>query len=261
MAVIPILHRLEKQFPSLVFNKWFEKNWTISVYFAVIYLVLVYVGTQFMKNKQSYSLKRPLFLWNVGLAVFSLYGTSVVIPSMYNVYLEKGFVGTVCWSDRHLIPFTSFWGMMFSVSKVLELFDTMFLVLRKRPVIFLHYYHHATVLVYVWWSHAYPSALTHWASFMNYNVHTIMYTYYALAAAGVRFPSIGTQLITSLQLLQMFMGLLFNYVAISEILHGGECMYTWNQIYVAAILYGSYAVLFGQYFYGRYISQKKPKQS
>lgn len=45
----------------------------------------------------------------------------------------------------------AFWTTMFSFSKAIELVDTAFVVLRKRPLIFLHYYHHATVLVYVWY--------------------------------------------------------------------------------------------------------------
>ncbi|VDL66713.1 unnamed protein product [Nippostrongylus brasiliensis] len=49
----------------------------------------------------------------------------------------------------------SFWACMFAFSKIAELGDTVFLVLRKRPVIFLHWYHHAVVLVYCWHSGAF----------------------------------------------------------------------------------------------------------
>lgn len=45
---------------------------------------------------------------------------------------------------------SGFWTTMFVLSKVPELGDTIFIVLRKQPLIFLHWYHHATVLVYSW---------------------------------------------------------------------------------------------------------------
>lgn len=45
---------------------------------------------------------------------------------------------------------SGFWSTMFVLSKVPELGDTLFIVLRKQPLIFLHWYHHATVLVYSW---------------------------------------------------------------------------------------------------------------
>ena len=48
------------------------------------------------------------------------------------------------------------WVSFFIFSKIPELVDTVFLVLQKKPVIFLHWFHHVTVLLYCW--HAYTVA-------------------------------------------------------------------------------------------------------
>eukprot|EP00122_Pirum_gemmata_P011475 Pgem_evm2s10633 len=53
------------------------------------------------------------------------------------------------------------WTTLFIFSKIPELFDTMFIVLRKRPLIFLHWYHHITVLAYCWHAYATRASSVH----------------------------------------------------------------------------------------------------
>ncbi len=69
-----------------------------------------------------------------------------------------------------------FWTWMFILSKVPELGDTVFIVLRKQKLIFLHWYHHVTVLLYTWYSFAGFVAPGRWFITMNYMVHSIMYS-------------------------------------------------------------------------------------
>ena len=49
---------------------------------------------------------------------------------------------------------TGLWVMLFIFSKIPELIDTAFIVLRKKPLIFLHWYHHITVLLFCWSSYS-----------------------------------------------------------------------------------------------------------
>lgn len=60
---------------------------------------------------------------------------------------------------------------IFCISKVPELIDTLFIVLRKQKLIFLHWFHHATVLIYAWYSYHDWTASGRWFVFMNYSVH------------------------------------------------------------------------------------------
>jgi len=49
------------------------------------------------------------------------------------------------------------WVGLFIFSKIPELLDTVFLVLQKKRVIFLGWFHHTTVLMYCW--HAYHNCI------------------------------------------------------------------------------------------------------
>ena len=46
-----------------------------------------------------------------------------------------------------------FWLFLFVMSKFPELIDTAFIVLKKGDLIFLHWYHHITVLLFCWHSY------------------------------------------------------------------------------------------------------------
>merc|ERR1719238_605328 len=75
---------------------------------------------------------------------------------------------------------------LFIYSKFAELVDTLLLILRKNPVIPLHWYHHASVLLYCWHSYAARIGTGLWYATMNYCVHSIMYAYFGLTQCGAR---------------------------------------------------------------------------
>ena len=50
------------------------------------------------------------------------------------------------------------WVCLFIYSKFPELLDTAFLVIQRKKVIFLHWFHHTTVLMYCW--HAYHNTVS-----------------------------------------------------------------------------------------------------
>lgn len=77
------------------------------------------------------------------------------------------------------------------MSKIVEFGDTFFIVMRKSPLPFLHWYHHVTVCVYTWYCVVpQPIALCAWFGSMNFTVHAFMYTYYAFRASGYKIHSL-----------------------------------------------------------------------
>jgi hypothetical protein len=147
---------------------------------------------------------------------------------------------------------------MFVLSKVPELGDTIFIVLRKQPLIFLHWYHHITVLLYSWYSYSEYTAAARWFITMNYLVHSVMYTYYAFKAAKFRVPRGIAMIITTLQLIQMVVGTLVNFWTYQMKQDGLECQVSDTNIKLSLLMYVSYFVLFARFFHNAYL---KPKSS
>ncbi|CAG2174849.1 unnamed protein product, partial [Oppiella nova] len=81
-------------------------------------------------------------------------------------------------------------GWLFMISRLMDLLDTVFMVLRKRDlqISALHMYHHTVVPVLCWVSFKYNAMIPIIRMFVliNTGIHTLMYGYYALAALGPR---------------------------------------------------------------------------
>lgn len=241
------------------FQNYMLERWTDSFIFAIVYVVLVFGLQQYMKKRSKFELRSVLRIWNLILAVFSIAGAIRTVPGLVSAISNHSLQYSVC-VPIYFHGVISFWGFMFTVSKVYELGDTMFIILRKRQLIFLHWYHHITVLIYVWYSYPEHTAPGRWFMVMNYIVHSFMYTYYALSAFQIFLPKFVSILITSLQLTQMIVGVSIN-IWIYQIKARGEfCQQSYDNLKYSSIMYFSYFVLFAHFFYSTYILKSKRKK-
>ena len=106
-----------------------------------------------MRSRAPFKLRGLLFFWNFGLALFSIVGITRFLPEFVHVWKNFGLHWTICESSFLDKPnkVTGFWSFAFIFSKPAELLDTLFIVLAKKPLIFLHYYHHTSVLIFSWY--------------------------------------------------------------------------------------------------------------
>ena len=105
---------------------------------------------------------------------------------------------------------------LFCLSKLLELGDTVFIILHKSCLSFCNF------------------------SSINFFVHTIMYSYYALRAVGVRVHSRIALIITILQILQMFVCLAASLMAYYNVRNGVKYQFDWHVFYFSITMYSSY---------------------
>ncbi|XP_006806929.1 elongation of very long chain fatty acids protein 6-like [Neolamprologus brichardi] len=248
----PSEYSFERRFDERGAIEWMQANWKSSFVFCVLYVALVFGGQHYMKTRPKLNLRRPLILWSLSLAIFSIVGAIRTAPYMFHVLSSSGFRQSICDRSFYNGPVSKFWAYAFVLSKAPELGDTAFIVLRKQKLLFLHWYHHITVLLYSWYSYKDMVAGGGWFMTMNYTVHALMYSYYAARAAGLRVPRPFAVLITSAQIAQMAMG-----VAVSALVYRwmqqGDCPSSLDNIVWAAIMYVSYLLLFSNFFYQTYL--------
>ena len=199
----------ESNFDEPSFYTWMLSNWHQCFWYSLVYVTMIFAGKRVMKEKDRFEIRALLFLWSASLAVFSILGAARTLPELVYVVRQHGWEYSMC-SPSYFVGPVRFWAYMFTVSKVYELGDTLFIVLRKQQLIFLHYYHHISVLCYVWYSYTDRPGPGRWFMVMNYTVHAFMYSYYALRACKLKIPRIVNMLLTMLQISQMIVGIVVN---------------------------------------------------
>uniref|UniRef100_T1IN62 Elongation of very long chain fatty acids protein n=1 Tax=Strigamia maritima TaxID=126957 RepID=T1IN62_STRMM len=216
-----------------------------------------------MQTRRAFELRSALVVWNWSLALFSIFGVYRCLPEIIYEWHTYGFEYTVCDNTQTMVnPIYQVWGWLFGLSKVVELGDTAFIVLRKKKLVFLHWYHHVTVLVYTWYTGQQIAPTSRWFVLMNLMVHSAMYSYFALMAMKFKIPRFVAMMITTAQLLQMVGGLYVNWRTYSAIISSRHCdTVLWN-IQISMMMYASYWLLFAVLFYDRYLrTQKRPKSA
>ncbi|XP_061564435.1 elongation of very long chain fatty acids protein 6-like [Cololabis saira] len=242
----------ERRFDERRALEWMQEHWNKSFMFCGLYVALVFAGRHFMRERPKLNLRGPLVLWSLGLAAFSIVGAVRTGLYMLHVLTTGGFRESVCDNSFYSAAVTKFWAYAFILSKVPELGDTVFIVLRKQRLIFLHWYHHVTVLLYSWYSYKDQVAGGGWFMTMNYAVHSLMYTYYAARAASLRVPRPFAMVITATQILQMGMGLAV-LALVYLWMHEVRCPSNMDNIMWGSVMYLSYLVLFASFFYNNYL--------
>jgi len=231
----------------------------IPVMFVTLYLTLVfYVPTVISKPV---SCKTFFAVWNLLLAVFSIIGSIHTVPTLVSTVWNHGLRYSACTEPSYFFNSgVGLWMCLFILSKIPELMDTVFLVIQKKDVIFLHWFHHVTVMLYCW--HAYTTKISSglWFATMNYCVHSIMYFYYFLMAIGARsIVKPIAPLITSLQILQMVVGMAVTASTFVWRQDSEGCIVDPANSRMGLAMYTSYFILFAILFKKLYFTKGSKK--
>jgi len=248
------------RFDYEIVRSWFKDNRNMCLQLCTGYVLVLFMGQKFMKPRDPLKLDYLLIAWNLALAVFSIVGTINIMPDFLSSWSELGFRDSYCKAGDYFHGYNGYWVFLFTVSKIAELGDSIFLVLRKRPLIFLHWYHHATVLLYTWLAYPYKVAALRWGLGMNFMVHSFMYTYFLIRAFQVRLPGWVPKTITSMQITQFIIGVYITGDVSYRTLFGLGCECPLSIAALQFIMYLSYLVLFANFFYHAYLKPRKSRK-
>lgn len=223
------------------------------------YIGFVVVSPRLVKNIQPLNLKFILLPYNFMLIGLSIYMfIELLTVSLLSNYSYK--CQPVDYSDSPLALRMANVCWWFFFSKVVELLDTVFFILRKKfnQVTFLHVYHHCTMLLNWWMGIKYVAGgQSFFVAMLNSFVHIFMYTYYGLAIFGPHMQKYlwWKRYLTKLQLIQF----------VAFVIHSGynlliACDYP-QGFNITVVTYAfTLIALFGNFYYHSYLQSQREKK-
>jgi elongation of very long chain fatty acids protein 4 len=247
---------------------------------TLLYLWFVMRGPAWMQKRKPWDVRPLILVYNAAVAGLNLYiGVELFLTSrqldfswtcepvdytnnplalrvasaLWCVHIMHGYT---CRSQKN-ISTISRW---YYASKLFEMLDSAFFVLRKKPeqLTFLHIYHHSTMFCLWWIGVKYVAGGSSFLGAMfNCYVHVLMYVYYFLSAIG---PEMRKRLwwkkyLTIIQMAQFVFALIMGINAIRV----GCDFPMWMQ-YSANAYMVSFLVLFSRYFLREYGTAKAAKK-
>lgn len=225
----------------------------------IVYYIVILGGRELMRTRPAFQLNALFKIHNFYLTVISGGLLVLFLEQLIPTLAKHGVFFAICdhrggWTPPLVILY-----YLNYLTKYLELLDTVFLVLKKKPLTFLHCYHHgATALLC--YSQLIGLTSVSWVPItLNLTVHVVMYWYYFQSARGIRIW--WKEWITRLQIIQFVIDLGFIYFAsysyfvstyFNWLPHAGDCAGEEFAAFSGMGIITSYLVLFISFYIATY---------
>ncbi|TFK41157.1 fatty acid elongase [Crucibulum laeve] len=187
---------------------------TTSVTTALVsYLAVVFGVQAVMKNQQPHKLTTLFQIHNVILSSGSFLLLALMLEEIVPIMWKNGLHYALC-ADDAWTPRMEFYYMINYYFKYLELLDTVFLALKKKPLQFLHVFHHSATALLCYTQLNGKTSISWAVITLNLAVHVVMYYYYYATAGGARFW--WKKYLTTMQIVQFVIDLVVVYFGTYE---------------------------------------------
>ena len=254
------IFHFEKSLTTSGVSQYFNDHITDVFIYSTCYVCGIFTLKSFMRTRERCDLQYVLTVWNISLAFFSMFAFIRTAPEVISGIQTLGLSMNLLCSTEFLsghVP--EFWISMYSISKLIELGDTLFIILRKRKLLFLHWYHHVTMVLSSWCFFDDTFGMRGFIVVATYGLHGIMYTYFALETLRIHIPFAVRIGLTSLQIVMMITGFTVALLSFVAPMAVPGCLintFASGFIMVQAL---SYSVLFLDLFFVTFVLPKLDK--
>ncbi|OZJ03552.1 hypothetical protein BZG36_04180 [Bifiguratus adelaidae] len=225
---------------------------------CITYFIVIFGGRYIMQSQQPMKLQLLFQIHNVLLTLASGALLLLFLEQLSPIVLRHGLLYGICnpkaWTQKlELLYYLNY------LVKYWELIDTVFLVLKKKKLEFLHYFHHSMTMVLCYTQLVGKTSVSWVPIVLNLTVHVAMYYYYFRTASGARIW--WKKYLTTMQIVQFIIDLCiiyfctytyFAYTYGLSLPNCGDCAGTERAAIFGCAILSSYLLLFINFYHQTY---------